>query len=94
MSLTELAQNFLKEQSDDSDQNDGNVFSGGESTQTSEDCSEPPVDCPAIKSLEEIAASTTNEFGDDFSGLAWDGPEDSDEEVEELLPFKTEFERQ
>lgn len=34
-----------------------------------------------------------NEFGDDFTDLQWDGPLDSDEEVEELLPFKTDLER-
>lgn len=94
VSLTEMAQNLLREQSDDSDQGENNVFSGGESTQTSEECFEPPAQrARPVKSLEEIA-KVTNEFGDDFTGLQWDGPEDSDEEVEEFLPFKTEFERQ
>lgn len=35
-----------------------------------------------------------NELGEDFTDLMWDGPEDSDEEVEELLPYKNEYEKQ
>ena len=34
------------------------------------------------------------EFGEDVSRWLWDGPEDSDEEVEELLPFKNDQEKQ
>ena len=29
---------------------------------------------------------------DDWERWAWDGPEDSDEEIEEMVPFKTQWE--
>ena len=29
-----------------------------------------------------------SEFGDDMTDWVWQGPEDSDEEIEELIPFK------
>lgn len=86
-SFTEKAQNFLRDQSEDSDIN---AYSGGESTQTSEDV-DPCVEKVQIKEKEKLRI--VNEFGDDFTELVWDGPEDSDEEIEELLPFKTDFER-
>lgn len=41
----------------------------------------------------KVKERIVNEFGDDFTDLVWDGPVDSDEEVEELLPFKTDLER-
>jgi len=37
--------------------------------------------------------SYINEYGDDFADYIWDGPDDSDEEVEELLPLKNDFEK-
>ena len=80
----------MREQSDDSDPT---VYSGGESTQTSDDvdpCSSEAK--PQIKQKKEVER-IINEFGDDFTDLVWDGPEDSDEEIEELLPFKNDFER-
>ena len=86
-SFTEKAQNFLRDQSEDSDIN---AYSGGESTQTSEDV-DPCVEKVQIKEKEKLRI--VNEFGDDFTEYVWDGPEDSDEEIEELLPFKTDFER-
>jgi len=43
-------------------------------------------------SEKEIATAVTDQ-GDDMTDWLWDGPEDSDEEIEELLPFKNEFEK-
>ena len=40
----------------------------------------------------KAAKTQTNEYGDDEELLKWDGPEDSDEEIEELLPFKCDYE--
>ena len=34
-----------------------------------------------------------NKWGDDMTNFLWDGPEDSDEEIEELVPFKCEYEK-
>ena len=89
--MTEKAQNFLRDQSDDSDPT---VYSGGESTQTSDDvdpssAESKPIQIQEKKKVERIV----NEFGDDFTDYVWDGPEDSDEEVEELVQFKNDFER-
>lgn len=87
-SFTEKAQNFLREQSDDSDPT---AYSGGgESTQYSDDV-DPFTEKIQIKETEKVRV--VNEFGDDMTDLLWDGPEDSDEEVEELLPFKTAYEQ-
>jgi len=33
-----------------------------------------------------------NTNGDNFTNLTWDGPEDSDEEIEEMITYKNEFE--
>jgi hypothetical protein len=33
-------------------------------------------------------------LGDDMNQWLWDGPEDSDEEIEEMVVFKNEFEKQ
>jgi hypothetical protein len=77
----------LREQSDESDPT---AYSGGESTQTSDDV-DPYTEKVQIKEPEKVRI--VNEFGDDMTDFVWDGPEDSDEEVEELLPFKTDFER-
>lgn len=33
-----------------------------------------------------------NSHGDNFTNFLWDGPEDSDEEIEEMVPFKNKFE--
>ena len=35
-----------------------------------------------------------NKWGDDMQNFLWDGPEDSDEEILELLPFKCEYEKE
>lgn len=35
-----------------------------------------------------------NEYGEDFTDLLWNGPDDSDEEVEDLLPYKNQYEKQ
>lgn len=34
-----------------------------------------------------------NEYGEDFSDFLWEGPIDSDEEIEELVPYKNEYEK-
>lgn len=36
--------------------------------------------------------SAINSFGDDLTEYLWDGPEDSDEEIAEMIPFKNKFE--
>ena len=43
---------------------------------------------------EKDLASATTAQGDEMQEWLWDGPEDSDEEIEELLPFKNEFEKE
>lgn len=45
MSMTEMAQNFLREQSEDSEPH----YSGGESTQTSDDIDHPSIEPAQIK---------------------------------------------
>ena len=35
-----------------------------------------------------------NKWGDDMQNFLWDGPEDSDEEIQELLPFKCDYEKE
>jgi len=34
-----------------------------------------------------------SQYGDNMTDWLWDGPEDSDEEIEEMIPFKNEFEK-
>ena len=34
------------------------------------------------------------QFGDEMDDYYWDGPENSDEEIEELLPLKCEYEKE
>lgn len=34
----------------------------------------------------------TNEWGDNMEAYIWDGPEDSDEEIEEMVIYKNEYE--
>ena len=41
---------------------------------------------------DESTNENVNEFGDDFSNHLWDGPEDSDEEIEEMVKYKTQWE--
>lgn len=43
---------------------------------------------------EKDKATAITAQGDDMNEWLWDGPEDSDEEIEELVPFKNEFEKQ
>ena len=35
-----------------------------------------------------------NIHGDNFTDFVWDGPEDSDEEVAEMLPYKNAYEKE
>ena len=35
-----------------------------------------------------------NKYGDDMTEFLWNGPEDSDEEIEEFKNYKTEWEKQ
>lgn len=35
-----------------------------------------------------------NEYGDNFTDLQWDGPDDDDEEIPEMVPFKNAYEKE
>ena len=39
------------------------------------------------------STQTMNKYGDDMSEYFWNGPEDSDEEIEEILFAKSEWEK-
>ena len=42
----------------------------------------------APDAIEEVKNPNLNEFGEDVTFVKWDGPEDSDEEVEEMKKTK------
>ena len=44
------------------------------------------------KDVSIIQDDPFNEFGDNMHTFKWDGPEDSDEEIEEMVKMKTPFE--
>ena len=62
--------------------------------ETPSESEKPPMSIPELIYSYSGKQEATNKWGDNMKNYIWDGPEDSDEELEELTQFKNDYEEE